>query len=431
LIKLIWGVCFRVHGEHIFEKKQAEMGLVSSVPVVPGIPNLGNTCYLNALLQALAACPTFVRFMRVHGKKSKSRKINEELKPFDAGHGDDPFFRSDNCTKDLNTDFINLFSDLLRQLSVPNVKNVAVVTKISKFLQNIKKNLQSKKSSFLVNEQQDSLELLHLFYDMLELRLRYENYSGLSKARQPIKKGTTLAEVQKKLSKENIPISFKLIDKRVCQRCQTRANIDLKSVGKSCHLSLYPSTERKMGENFLYHSSFSPPTNDINAYLSEYFREEMLEGVECTSVACDFLESFGFPKPNSSKQLLLASCPQVLCLHIQRLQYFGAKGVQKDSSRFPIEKHIYINSEWIFDERKGEGNAYAPPLKYDLKSIIVHSQLTPTVGHYTTYRKSPSKNGEGDSEVWLLANDSIVVEVDWDTEVSRCEAYMLFYEKCV
>jgi uncharacterized UBP type Zn finger protein len=38
--------------------------MLGAPPPVPGIPNVGNSCFLNVVLQSMAACPELVRFAR-------------------------------------------------------------------------------------------------------------------------------------------------------------------------------------------------------------------------------------------------------------------------------------------------------------------------------------------------------------------------------
>lgn len=46
---------------------------------VSGISNLGYTCFLNSLLQALAACSTFTAWLKEQGKKKKSSSFISNL----------------------------------------------------------------------------------------------------------------------------------------------------------------------------------------------------------------------------------------------------------------------------------------------------------------------------------------------------------------
>jgi len=62
-----------------------------------------------------------------------------------------------------------------------------------------------------------------------------------------------------------------------------------------------------------------------------------------------------------------------------------------------------------------------PPVWYVLSSILVHSGLTVSSGHYYSFVKRPGSNGD-----WFQVNDSSVTSVSLDA-VLRAQAYLLFY----
>ncbi|KAK1606546.1 hypothetical protein QYE76_030219 [Lolium multiflorum] len=67
-------------------------------------------------------------------------------------------------------------------------------------------------------------------------------------------------------------------------------------------------------------------------------------------------------------------------------------------------------------------------LSYRLVGVIEHIGVGVNVGHYIAYvRASRGQQGSGPSS-WVCANDSIVRQASLE-EVLRCEAYILFYER--
>lgn len=46
---------------------------------IAGLHNFGRTCFLNTLLQALAACPQFIAWLQLHGASDKKSLIGSLL----------------------------------------------------------------------------------------------------------------------------------------------------------------------------------------------------------------------------------------------------------------------------------------------------------------------------------------------------------------
>lgn len=64
---------------------------------------------------------------------------------------------------------------------------------------------------------------------------------------------------------------------------------------------------------------------------------------------------------------------------------------------------------------------------YKLTAVIVHLGDISS-GHFITYRRAPSINGQRFPDQWLYTSDVIVKKVPL-SEVLAADAYMLFYEK--
>jgi len=108
----------------------------------------------------------------------------------------------------------------------------------------------------------------------------------------------------------------------------------------------------------------------------------------------------------SDKQFLITTPPNSLILHLKRFKYsfFGSKVTTY--IQYPLELQL-----GPFTVSKIEAN-------YELCAVVVHSGITISRGHYTTYRKV-----EGS---WVLFDDGSIKEVNID-EVLNQEAYLLFY----
>ncbi|KAG4073136.1 hypothetical protein HA402_002525 [Bradysia odoriphaga] len=62
---------------------------------IAGLHNFGRTCFLNTLLQALAACPQFIAWMQLHGSADKKSLIGSLLNTLEVINGTHPTLRSD------------------------------------------------------------------------------------------------------------------------------------------------------------------------------------------------------------------------------------------------------------------------------------------------------------------------------------------------
>ncbi|ORX83860.1 cysteine proteinase [Basidiobolus meristosporus CBS 931.73] len=131
---------------------------------------------------------------------------------------------------------------------------------------------------------------------------------------------------------------------------------------------------------------------------------------------------------HTTKQVMFARPPPVLCLHLARSIYLSngmlAKNpclvefpVQLDLSPYCTDGHLSLSPlKPISTYRPSSPDNHA---LYTLRSVVVHYGSHYS-GHFATYRRREDCS-------WLRISDDKVEEVPLE-EVLGCEAYMLFYE---
>ncbi|CAB72233.1 ubiquitin C-terminal hydrolase Ubp7 [Schizosaccharomyces pombe] len=144
---------------------------------------------------------------------------------------------------------------------------------------------------------------------------------------------------------------------------------------------------------------------------------------------------------NAYKRMLLDDpLPPVFIIHLKRffqeISHDGYANPKKISDFIEFEQELDLN-EFVMPHLRASSS-----FRYRLFGVIVHSG-TLNYGHYVAYVLShkfldlsaPSTNSKDfRSEAgiperrWLYISDNIVRESSWD-EVSKVEAYMLFYER--
>ena len=132
----------------------------------------------------------------------------------------------------------------------------------------------------------------------------------------------------------------------------------------------------------------------VDAALDSYLKEETLDGAnqyQCGTCG---------KKCDGTKQLSLPLLPCVLVLHLKR----------GDAAERKAEEHVAFESQL---QRNGA--------QFQLRAVIVHEGRSLDSGHYFSY--------VNECDQWALFKDADTpVPVAWE-QVSKAEAYMLFYER--
>ncbi|XP_075979550.1 ubiquitin carboxyl-terminal hydrolase 3-like [Anticarsia gemmatalis] len=176
-------------------------------------------------------------------------------------------------------------------------------------------------------------------------------------------------------------------------------------------------TESKKFDPFLDLSLELPDTPRHDApvaltdCLASFVQVEELADTEryfCSSCKC---------KQKSTKQFWIRRLPNVLCLHLKRFRWHNYFRTKVDTSiSFPLralDMSRFVLSNVPDTRRSGRGNNL-----YDLAAVIVHHGSGAGSGHYTAFAIN--------EEQWFHFNDQTVRAAE-TAAVAGCKPYILFY----
>lgn len=150
---------------------------------------------------------------------------------------------------------------------------------------------------------------------------------------------------------------------------------------------------------------------NISDCLSSFTEVEELAETElyyCSSCKC---------KQRSTKRFWIRRLPNVLCLHIKRFRWNNFFRTKLDLRiSFPIKS--LDMSQYVLNNMPETRRTSQSCNVYDLAAVIVHHGNGSSCGHYTSFAIN---NG-----TWLHFNDHTVKEVP-SSAVAECKPYILFY----
>ncbi|XP_060603431.1 ubiquitin carboxyl-terminal hydrolase 3-like [Ruditapes philippinarum] len=121
-------------------------------------------------------------------------------------------------------------------------------------------------------------------------------------------------------------------------------------------------------------------------------------------------------KQRSTKKFWIRRLPNVLCLHLKRFKWVTSFRQKLETYiEFPLT-NLDMN-KYILDMHETRGTSVGSNI-YDLAAVIVHHGSGAGSGHYTAYVLNEGQ--------WYHFNDSSVTACEQET-VMRCKAYILFY----
>ncbi|XP_045175243.2 ubiquitin carboxyl-terminal hydrolase 44-like [Mercenaria mercenaria] len=152
----------------------------------------------------------------------------------------------------------------------------------------------------------------------------------------------------------------------------------------------------------------------ITEMLAKFTEEEHLEGNIYACEKCNKGRSkSGTVYTEAKKQLLINELPPILRLHLKRFRWSGRIHREKIST--------HVATDELLDLKPFCSNNIDPQPQYRLFGVIIHHGRGFGSGHYTAY----TWNKEAES--WVHCNDSRMI-LSTVKEVLTAQAYILFYK---
>ncbi|TPX68522.1 hypothetical protein SpCBS45565_g03034 [Spizellomyces sp. 'palustris'] len=343
---------------------------------VTGLSNLGNTCFMNVVMQTLCHTVTFQQFyLDIWPSTPRTPRTPNSA----DSHPTTPQISPPRITRRMSANKdISVWAEtraLLREMWTDEALAVSPGT----FLDAIWKNVPM----FRGYQQQDAQEFIRYLLDRIHTELATQiNPTPITRTFQ----GTLHNEVK-------------------CLNCgQSSLKTD-----PFLDLSL-PIPERFVNRQNKVEQMVHPCT--IDDCLRAFTEVEQLADSERYDCPHCLVLNRG-PQP-CTKRLSIDELPEVMCLHLKRFRYTNRR-----AARSKIDTYVQFPIEGLnmrpYTNRRQRG----APAIYDLYSAIVHHGSSGS-GHYIAFVWSP------DNDTWFEVNDTHVRPVTPDV-LAQQSAYMLFY----
>ncbi|KAK7573320.1 hypothetical protein V9T40_010511 [Parthenolecanium corni] len=353
-----------------------------------GLRNLGNTCFMNAVLQSLNNIHPFSYYIKQLPSFEKLKK--------------------------------NTWKDVRQSRSSKNCDDVLIAEELRKILLGLNceydglgRSSISPESLFLViwkvvprfrgYQQQDAHEFLRYMLDRLHMELL------LLLPEIPLKD----VNIGQKGRASIITCVFGgILQSEV--RCLNCAAVSKKQ-DPFLDLSL-DIPDKSLPKHLTSRRSKEPleqdtPACNIQDCLSSFVQVEEL--AESEQYYCNNCKN----KQRSTKRFWIRRLPNVLCLHLKRFRWINFYRVKLDTDiSFPIE-FLDMSDFMLHDVRDTRQSCIGSNV-YDLAAVIVHHGSGAGCGHYTAFAIHKGR--------WFHFNDSSVQQVRSAT-VAKCKPYILFY----
>lgn len=357
-----------------------------------GLHNLGNTCFMNATLQALSNTTSLRQYFR-------------------SGE-----FKKEICSAPLSMEgrLVTCFGELLKKMWAGSHKVLPPTE--------LKQLIADKRSEFAGYHQHDAQEFLTFLLDGL-----HEDVNRAPWPRPVVEDPSTDGKADAEVAADALSGNMSRNDSRIVEIFQFQIRSEIR----------FPEFEDKSlkFDPMMYLTlpvpkpAEEPDSTSAGSTQQPETRRSQTEPVsleQCLTAftVCEELAQEDWAKcsktqkgERSLKKLDLWSAPECLVIHLKR---FGSNQLDGPIEKLDTFVHAPIDLDltpWI------QGPIPAQGAQYKLYAVVNHSGSL-AFGHYTAF----AQVGDGDERQWYHFNDSTVTRAD-ESEVVSKAAYILFYER--
>ncbi|XP_041091989.1 ubiquitin carboxyl-terminal hydrolase 49-like [Polyodon spathula] len=403
-------------------------------PGVTGLRNLGNTCYMNSILQVLSHLQKFrecfltLDLCETEELLAKTSGFNKSRVVNGTPHSNGGPCRNDkpgglSGSKQILPPSLNA-AELVQPKEPRSSRQMSLCHELHTLFRVMWSGRWALVSPFAMlhsvwnlipafrgYDQQDAQEFLCELLDKVQQELESEG----------TKRKIVIPFSQRKLTKQvlkvvNTIFHGQLLSQVTCLTCNYKSN----TVEPFWDLSLeFPERYhcvKKGAAATAYHSDCT-----LTEMLAKFTETEALEGRIYACDQCNSKRRKSSPKPlvlaEACKQLLIYRLPQVLRLHLKRFRWSGRNHREKIGVHVTFDQVLNMESYCCRDSLS---SIHRESFTYDLSAVVMHHGKGFGSGHYTSY----CYNTEGG--FWVHCNDS-KMNVCSVEEVCNTQAYILFY----
>ncbi|KAM8935425.1 ubiquitin carboxyl-terminal hydrolase 44 [Lycaon pictus] len=410
-------------------------------PGVTGLRNLGNTCYMNSVLQVLSHLLIFRQcFLKLDLNRwlavtagDKTRSPYKHPPITDAVYQMNECQEKDTCSalsrhpslslglsggasksrnmeliqpRESSSQYISLCHELHTLFQVMWSGKWALVSPFA-MLHSVWRLIPA----FRGYAQQDAQEFLCELLDKIQHEL--ETTGTRLPALIPTSQRKLIKQV---LNVVNNIFHGQLLSQVTCLACDNKSN----TIEPFWDLSLeFPERYQCSGKD-----TASQPCL-VTEMLAKFTETEALEGKIYVCDHCNTkrrrFSSKSVVLTEAQKQLMICHLPQVLRLHLKRFRWSGRNNREKIGVHVGFEEILNMEPYCCRESLK---SLRPECFIYDLSAVVMHHGKGFGSGHYTAY----CYNSEGG--FWVHCNDSKLSMCTMD-EVCKAQAYILFYTQRV